>query len=92
MSDNYQAVYDAVRSVSERPFALLHQEVLVVSHELTRPSRTMRPRIFKDGTEWCALYGENLQDGVCGFGESPEEACQAFDAEWTGQPAKEGEE
>jgi len=22
---------------------------------------------------WCALYGDNLQDGVVGFGESPEE-------------------
>jgi len=21
---------------------------------------------------WCALYGDNLQDGVVGFGESPE--------------------
>ena len=25
---------------------------------------------FKDGDKWCFLYGENLQEGVCGFGDT----------------------
>jgi hypothetical protein len=35
-----------------------------------------------DGNKWCALYGEDLQSGCCGFGDSPEEAMDAFDVEW----------
>ena len=31
---------------------------------------------------WCALYGDNLQDRVAGFGESPELAYQDFDRNW----------
>ena len=25
---------------------------------------------FKDGNQWCFLYGESIQEGVCGFGET----------------------
>lgn len=41
-----------------------------------------QPRISIDGDQWCALYGENLQDGVAGFGNSPAEAMAAFDRAW----------
>ena len=27
-----------------------------------------------DGSQWCALVGENLQEGVAGFGETQGEA------------------
>ena len=50
--------------------------------ELLRPFRLMKTRIFADGNEWCVLYGENLQDGVSGFGSSPEEASRNFDLAW----------
>lgn len=26
---------------------------------------------FKDGDQWCALYGEDLQVGIAGFGNTP---------------------
>lgn len=26
---------------------------------------------FKDGDQWCALYGEDLQAGIAGFGNTP---------------------
>ena len=48
----------------------------------TRPSVMYRPRIFMEGNSWCALYGENIQDGVAGFGDSPEAAMADFDAAW----------
>ena len=41
-----------------------------------------KPRLSIDGNQWCALYGENLQDGVVGFGDSPVEAMAAFDKAW----------
>jgi hypothetical protein len=48
-----------------------------------RPCVLFHPSISIDGDKWCALYGENLQDGVAGFGDSPALAMAAFDAEWT---------
>ena len=57
-----------------------------LSEELLRPCNIKKPRVFKDGDAWCALLGENLMGGVCGFGKTPEEACQAFDKEWRGLP------
>jgi len=47
-----------------------------------RPFIQLRPKVFIDGNQWCALYGENLQDGVAGFGDSPEKAAWNFDFEW----------
>jgi len=26
---------------------------------------------YKDGNQWCALYGEDLQSGIAGFGNTP---------------------
>lgn len=49
---------------------------------MTRPHVLMRPSISIDGYQWCALYGENLQDGVAGFGDSPDKAMRDFDANW----------
>lgn len=42
----------------------------------------LKPRIFIDGNQWCVLYGENLQDGVCGFGDTPMLAVYAFNRAW----------
>lgn len=50
--------------------------------EGTRPFIQMRPRLYIDGNQWCALYGENIQDGVAGFGDSPELAAWNFDKSW----------
>ena len=46
------------------------------------PAAIYRPRIFMDGNQWCALYGDDLQDGVAGFGDSPYLACHAFNVAW----------
>jgi len=46
--------------------------------------RIFHPKIYIDGDMWCCLLGDNLQDGVCGFGDSPYMAalnfCRAFKA------------
>lgn len=119
MSDNYQAVYDAVRSrmtgcnieqaisdamrlalscdfgsIASREFynalcpasEVFQQEAknafAFIALSSTKPSTIYRPKLMIDGNQWCALYGENLQDGVVGFGNSPEEAMSDFDAAW----------
>lgn len=43
------------------------------------PSVLYRPTLSADGTKWCALLGENLQEGVAGFGDTPAEAMADFD-------------
>lgn len=50
--------------------------------ETQRPSVLYRPAIYVDGDQWCALYGGDLQRGVCGFGDSPAEAMSAFNKAW----------
>lgn len=53
-----------------------------VARELARPSTIHKPKLVIDGNQWCALYGEDLHDGVAGFGDSPELAMADFDKEW----------
>lgn len=31
----------------------------------------IRPTLTKDGDKWCCLYGENIMEGIAGFGETP---------------------
>ncbi len=33
---------------------------------------------IKDGNQWCFLYGENLQEGICGFGDTIQDAAYNF--------------
>ena len=97
MSDNYQAVYDAVRSrlqgcdvgvAIQRAFdisGLIHQAsnaIQSIEFEHVRPSVLYRPSISIDGNKWIALYGDNLQDGVAGSGDSVGEAMLSFDNAW----------
>lgn len=52
------------------------------SENMQRYSFMLRPRLSIDDNQWCALYGETLQDGVAGFGDSPDAAYDAFDKAW----------
>lgn len=49
---------------------------------MMRPSVLMRPHVFKDGNQWCALHGPDIQTGVVGFGNTPAAAMLAFDKAW----------
>lgn len=60
-----------------------------ILYEAIRPSTTYKPKLFLDGNMWCALYGDNLQDGVVGFGKSPAIAFLDFDKNWTAAIGKE---
>lgn len=58
---------------------------LMVEHirnTIKRPSVQFRPRLGVDGNQWFVLYGENLQDGIAGFGNTPELAMLDFDRNW----------
>lgn len=78
---------DAVQSVL-RDCNLSHYAEMAMrtaqeaAYEQMRPSVVYKPKITKDGDQWCALLGDNLQEGVAGFGDTPNKACYAFDAAW----------
>lgn len=46
------------------------------------PSAIFRPKLSQDGDQWRALYGDDLQNGVAGFGKSPALAMWDFDQNW----------
>ena len=50
--------------------------------EQMRPCILLKPKLSIDGDKWCALYGENLQDGIAGFGKSPSDAMHDFDKQY----------
>lgn len=57
--------------------------------QAARPFYLLRPRVFPDGNQWCALYGDNLQEGVAGFGDTPAKAAHQFDVKWFHGTARE---
>jgi len=42
----------------------------------------LKPKIFMDGSQWCVLYGEDIQSGIAGFGDTPRLAVYAFNKQW----------
>jgi hypothetical protein len=84
------SISDAVESAI-RDSGIGH-EAMMCGHALRevisdygRPSAIYRPKVFMDGRAWCVLYGDNLQDGVAGFGDSPANAMWDFDKNWNAQ-------
>ena len=77
------AVENVLRNENLGHYAMMASEVFrgAVS-EYERPSVLYRPTLYVDGDKWCALFGENIQIGVVGFGASPDEAMRAFDTAW----------
>jgi hypothetical protein len=86
------AIYDAtlaafdISSLKED----VRGQVFAIADWMTRPSVLYRPALSLDGNMWCALYGDNLQDGCAGFGETPEKAMEAFDKAWRTEAAPKG--
>lgn len=77
------AVENAIRDANLSHYAEMAAEnVRWAMAEYTLPSVMLRPKVFIDGSHWCALYGDNLQDGVAGFGDSPAKAMSEFDRAW----------
>lgn len=80
MNTPYQAIYDAIRSENISHYVSMACAAVQESAvDASRPFYMLKPRIFIDGDQWCALYGGNVQDGIAGFGKSPREASYNFD-------------
>ncbi len=42
----------------------------------------LKPKLYRDGNEWCCLYGDDIVTGVVGFGTSPHKAVMAWNSAW----------
>ena len=62
---------------------LARMAIVEAANLASRPSVLYRPTLMADGDMWCALLGPNLQEGIAGFGETPEKAMLAFDTAWS---------
>ena len=49
----------------------------------------LKPKLFIDGDQWCCMYGENLQDGISGFGDTPKKAVSDWNKQWN-KPLRKG--
>jgi len=43
----------------------------------------LRPTVTIDGNMYCVLYGENLQEGIAGFGKTITDAIGDFNKQFT---------
>ena len=82
------AVESAIREAQiswhvERASIAITEAVSSAAAAHATPSAVYRPSLSIDGNQWCALYGDDLQRGVAGFGGSPAEAMQDFHNNWT---------
>ena len=78
------AIESAIRDANISHYAEMAAETIrYTAASFDRPAIQFRPRIYIDGNQWCALYGDNLQDGVAGFGDSPAHAMADFDKNWS---------
>lgn len=79
MDDAYQSmVANAIVNAAQQA----GYEWQVTAQHYASPSVVWKPPLSIDGNQWCALYGDDLQSGVAGFGSSPHEAMLDFDKEW----------
>ena len=83
MSEILNHQYQSMAANAIAHAAEMTQETIrYVASSYERPSVLFRPRLSVDGDQWCALYGDDLQSGVGGFGDSPEKAMYDFDRAW----------
>ena len=59
---------------------LQQQEIIVVLVQNSQLNLvvTLKPTLLKDGNQWCYLLGEDLMNGVAGFGNTPFKAAINF--------------
>jgi len=56
---------------------------LIVEKQEYNLFATLKPSIYKDGNQWCVLYGEYLHDGIAGFGDTPYLAILDFNKQFS---------
>lgn len=66
---------------------LAAQAAIQAWDDANRPSILLKLKLYIDGDQWCALFGSDIQDGLAGFGETPNMAMLDFDKNYYSQKA-----
>ncbi len=77
--------YEQVESSQrQRHEELQHQEKinLIVEQKEYNLFVILKPKLYKDGNQWCCLYGKNIQVGLAGFGDTPYKAILNWNSKW----------
>ena len=82
MRQDFEAIQLGIQNAFGFAGQLAQEAFGCIGAEWTRSSVLYKPELSVDGNQWCALYGKNLQDGVAGFGDSPDLAMKDFDTNW----------
>lgn len=59
----------------------LYGQLMWNASEQSRPFFLLKPRLMRDGNQWCFILGES-PNSVEGWGDTPEKAAAAFDVEY----------
>lgn len=74
--EHEEAYYQNLLAYATNNLTYEHQSkmnALVEAEELNKFA-LLKPKISIDGNQWCCLYGDNIQDGIAGFGDTPMKA------------------
>lgn len=75
-------IHRGVFNEEEHPMALKAIEYLEKQKEqpisITEVLARAGLKPYKDGNKWCILAGDNIQEGICGFGDTIDEALYQF--------------
>lgn len=77
--------YEQVESSQRQHHEIIrHQESLIEACTGVdyKQFSMLNPKLYKDGNEWCCLLGENIQEGIVGFGKTPHKAILDWNASW----------
>lgn len=77
IQQRYANACDEARTIARNDE--LGRQILV---DQLRPFIRLKTKISRDGNQWCVLYGDDLENGVAGFGDTPEQASVDFDHNW----------
>lgn len=65
--------YDVLKSFTNNEI-----EPYLQSIEMWQCITTLGIKPFKDGNQWSFLYGDNIMEGICGFGDTIDRAALDF--------------
>ncbi len=62
---------------------MVQQTIENAAVELKRPSMLFKPKLYIEGNQWCAMYGDSPAISLQGWGNSPELALIDFDLNYS---------
>jgi len=77
---------DIVSAISHAAH-MIQNSFQVLAVVLEAPHIIQKPKFGLDGDQYYFLKGDNIQDGIAGFGPTPKAAASAFDLAWSEETA-----